>query len=106
MTCALEAISCQRVRDHAPTPLPAIASVSLQCNAGQYRDDHNHWYCKYFYGGHLAAAGFSAMYMDNDAIVLSNPLQHADPGQYDLEGLSDLTHLDRLRPRVCTDSVD
>ena len=69
---------------------------------GKYRTVMNHWYCKYWWAGHLAGQGYTAMFLDDDAIILENPFPHMTPSQYDLEGLSDWVAPDtRPAPWVC-----
>ena len=45
----------------------------------------------------MSKAGYTALFMDNDAIVLSDPFRHTSADKYDLEGLSDWVRSD-LRP--------
>lgn len=53
----------------------------LHCNwhAGRYRGYQSHWYCKYWWGAALTEAGFTVMFLDNDAIVLGDPYQGMQP---------------------------
>ena len=39
---------------------------------------------KHYWGSTLIAHGFRALYMDSDAIVLQNPLEHFHP-DYDVQ---------------------
>ena len=45
----------------------------------------------------MSKAGYTTLFMDNDAIVLSDPFRHTSADKYDLEGLSDWVRTD-LRP--------
>ncbi|KAK9794068.1 hypothetical protein WJX73_005218 [Symbiochloris irregularis] len=57
---------------------------------GQYRDTFRMaWYCKYWWALKLVQAGYDAVFLDNDCVVISNPWQKVDANKYDLEGLSD-----------------
>lgn len=45
--------------------------------------------------------GNTALFMDNDNIVIENPYKHADPDNYDFEALSDWVRNDnRPTPKV------
>ena len=49
----------------------------------------------------MARAGFISVFMDNDAVIVRNPLEHLSRGRFDLEGLSDWLRTDLLpTPRV------
>ena len=53
----------------------------------------------------LSNSGFTALFMDNDAVILSDPFKFTSPDKYDLEGLSDWVRSD-TRPtplvRACS----
>ncbi|KAK9804663.1 hypothetical protein WJX73_007323 [Symbiochloris irregularis] len=56
---------------------------------GHYRNAQVHWYCKYWWGATLTEAGYTVLFLDNDAVVVGDPFQGMQPDRYDLEALSD-----------------
>ena len=57
-------------------------------NAGRYRDQLNHWYCKYWWAAMLAEAGYTVCFLDNDAVVLGDPFQGIQPLRCNLSAAS------------------
>ena len=55
-----------------------------------------HWYCKHWWAAIIARAGFTSIFLDNDAVAIKNPLEHLSRGHFDLEGLSDFLNPDAL----------
>ncbi|KAK9816801.1 hypothetical protein WJX72_005258 [[Myrmecia] bisecta] len=55
---------------------------------GQYASKVPHWFQKYWWAKHMTHLNYTVLFVDNDAVVLQDPLHHYDPS-YDIQGLSD-----------------
>ena len=67
--------------------VPGTVDVALSpccCLAGHYRNGQVHWYCKYWWGAELTEAGYTVLFLDNDAVVVGEPFQGMNPDRCDM----------------------
>ncbi|KAK9862816.1 hypothetical protein WJX84_001287 [Apatococcus fuscideae] len=62
---------------------------------GQYAKSVPHWFEKYWWALTLLELDYTVLFMDNDAAVFRDPLQHFD-ATYDIQGLSDWNYMAEL----------